>query len=82
MQMPPSLMAKDLAVELPTDGETAKVKQWIAAGASGLSRQVSQAPGGGRCMGVELATRDSVFQNFPRRSARSFTRRMQLNRDT
>ena len=81
-QMPPSLMAKDLAVELPTDGETAKVKQWIAAGASGLSRQVSQAPGGGRCRGVELATRDSVFQNFPRRSARSFTRRMQLNRYT
>ena len=36
-QMPPSLMAKDLAVELPTDGETAKVKQWIAAGAPGVA---------------------------------------------
>jgi hypothetical protein len=34
-QMPPSAMAKDLAVELPTDAETEKIKAWIAAGAPG-----------------------------------------------
>ncbi len=34
-QMPPSVMAKDLAVELPTDAETEKIKAWIAAGAPG-----------------------------------------------
>ncbi len=32
-QMPPAGMAKDLAVELPTDAETEKIKLWIAAGA-------------------------------------------------
>ena len=42
-QMPPSLMAKDLAVELPTDGEMAKVKQWIAAGAPGPANAVAEA---------------------------------------
>ena len=31
--MPPDRMAKDLAIELPTDAEMAKVKSWIAAGA-------------------------------------------------
>ena len=31
--MPPDRMAKDLAVELPTEAETAKVRAWIAAGA-------------------------------------------------
>jgi mono/diheme cytochrome c family protein len=34
-QMPPPAMAKDLAVELPTDAETEKIKLWIAAGAPG-----------------------------------------------
>jgi len=34
-QMPPAAMAKELAVELPTDAETAKIKAWIAAGAPG-----------------------------------------------
>lgn len=34
-QMPPAAMAKDLAVELPTDAETAVIKAWIAAGAPG-----------------------------------------------
>ncbi len=34
-QMPPSDMAKDLAIELPTDGEIAKIKAWIAEGAPG-----------------------------------------------
>lgn len=34
-QMPPVAMAKDLAVELPTDAETEKIKLWIAAGAPG-----------------------------------------------
>ncbi|NDJ10597.1 MAG: DUF1553 domain-containing protein [Acidobacteriia bacterium] len=33
--MPPDKMAKDLAVELPTDPEMDKVKAWIAAGAPG-----------------------------------------------
>ena len=32
-QMPPDKMAKDLAVELPTEGETEKIRAWIAAGA-------------------------------------------------
>ncbi len=32
-QMPPADMAKDLAIELPTEGEIAKVKAWIAQGA-------------------------------------------------
>jgi mono/diheme cytochrome c family protein len=32
-QMPPDKMAKDLAVELPTDAETEKIKAWIAEGA-------------------------------------------------
>lgn len=32
-QMPPDKMAKDLAVELPTDAETEKIKLWIAQGA-------------------------------------------------
>jgi mono/diheme cytochrome c family protein len=32
-QMPPDIMAKDLAVELPTDAETEKIKTWIAEGA-------------------------------------------------
>ncbi|WP_031500191.1 PSD1 and planctomycete cytochrome C domain-containing protein [Bryobacter aggregatus] len=32
-QMPPAKQAKELAVELPTDGETEKVRAWIAAGA-------------------------------------------------
>ena len=32
-QMPPDKMAKDLAVELPTDAETDKIRAWIAAGA-------------------------------------------------
>lgn len=31
--MPPDAMAKELAVELPTDAETEKIKAWIAAGA-------------------------------------------------
>src|SRR5579862_463030 len=34
-QMPPAAMAKELAVELPTEAETAKIKAWIAAGAPG-----------------------------------------------
>ena len=34
-QMPPPAMAKELAVELPTDSETEKIKRWIAAGAPG-----------------------------------------------
>ena len=34
-QMPPAAMAKELAVELPTDAETAVIKAWIAAGAPG-----------------------------------------------
>ena len=34
-QMPPPAMAKELAVELPTDSETEKIKRWIAAGAAG-----------------------------------------------
>jgi hypothetical protein len=34
-EMPPAAMAKDLAVELPTDAETEKIKRWIAAGAPG-----------------------------------------------
>ena len=34
-QMPPAAMAKDLAVELPTDAETEKIKAWIASGAPG-----------------------------------------------
>ena len=34
-QMPPASMAKDLAVELPTDAETETIKAWIAAGAPG-----------------------------------------------
>ncbi len=32
-QMPPKRMAKDLAIELPTDAETEKLRSWIAAGA-------------------------------------------------
>jgi cytochrome c553 len=32
-QMPPDKMAKDLAIELPTDAETEKLRSWIAAGA-------------------------------------------------
>ncbi len=32
-QMPPDKMAKELAVELPTDAETEKIRAWIAAGA-------------------------------------------------
>jgi cytochrome c553 len=32
-QMPPDKMAKDFAVELPTDAETEKIRAWIAAGA-------------------------------------------------
>lgn len=32
-QMPPDKMAKELAVELPTDGEAEKIRAWIAAGA-------------------------------------------------
>jgi mono/diheme cytochrome c family protein len=32
-QMPPDAMAKDLAVELPTEAETEKIRAWIAAGA-------------------------------------------------
>ena len=32
-QMPPDKLAKTLAVELPTDGETEKIRAWIAAGA-------------------------------------------------
>jgi mono/diheme cytochrome c family protein len=31
--MPPDKMAKDLAIELPTDAETAKIRAWIAEGA-------------------------------------------------
>ena len=31
--MPPDKMAKDLAIELPTDAETAKIRSWIAEGA-------------------------------------------------
>ena len=34
--MPPDKMAKDLAIELPTDAETEKIKSWIAAGAPGF----------------------------------------------
>lgn len=34
-QMPPEKMAKELAVELPTEAETAKIKAWIAQGAPG-----------------------------------------------
>jgi cytochrome c553 len=33
--MPPDKMAKDLAIELPADAETAKIRAWIAAGAPG-----------------------------------------------
>lgn len=33
--MPPDKMAKDLAIELPTDAETAKIRAWIAEGAPG-----------------------------------------------
>jgi mono/diheme cytochrome c family protein len=36
-EMPPAAGAKELAVELPTDAETEKVKRWIAAGAPGPS---------------------------------------------
>ena len=32
-QMPPDKLAKELAVELPTAGETEKIRAWIAAGA-------------------------------------------------
>ena len=34
-QMPPQAMAKDLAVELPTDAETEKIRLWIASGSAG-----------------------------------------------
>ena len=34
-QMPPPAMAKALAVELPTDAETGKIRRWILAGAPG-----------------------------------------------
>lgn len=34
-QMPPEKAAKALAVELPTPGETEKIRAWIAAGAPG-----------------------------------------------
>jgi len=34
-EMPPDKMAKELAVELPTDGETEKLRAWIVAGAPG-----------------------------------------------
>ena len=33
--MPPDKMAKDLAIELPTDAETEKIRAWIAEGAPG-----------------------------------------------
>jgi hypothetical protein len=33
--MPPDKMAKDLAIELPTEAETAKIHAWIAEGAPG-----------------------------------------------
>jgi hypothetical protein len=33
--MPPDKMAKDLAIELPTDAETAKIRAWITEGAPG-----------------------------------------------
>lgn len=33
--MPPGKMAKDLAIELPTDAETAKIRGWISEGAPG-----------------------------------------------
>lgn len=36
-QMPPAKQAKELAVELPTDAETEKLRIWIAAGAPGAS---------------------------------------------
>lgn len=42
-QMPPVLMAKELAVELPTEAETAKIKAWIAAGAPGPETGASTA---------------------------------------
>ena len=34
-QMPPEKQAKELAVELPTEAETNKIRAWIAAGAPG-----------------------------------------------
>jgi mono/diheme cytochrome c family protein len=33
--MPPDKLAKDLAIELPTEAETAKIRAWIAEGAPG-----------------------------------------------
>lgn len=38
-EMPPAAMAKELAVELPTDAEAEKIKAWIAAGAPGPEPQ-------------------------------------------
>ena len=38
-QMPPDKMAKDLAIELPTDAEIEKIRNWIAAGAPGVEAQ-------------------------------------------
>ncbi len=43
-QMPPDKMAKDLAIELATDGETEKIRAWIAAGAPGPQPEISTAP--------------------------------------
>lgn len=42
--MPPAAMAKDLAVELPTDAETELIKRWIAAGAPGPEPTPKPAP--------------------------------------
>ncbi len=55
-QMPPAAMAKDLAVELPTDSETAAIKSWIAAGAPGPTPLTSPA--------VVVTEKDRLFWSF------------------
>ncbi len=57
-QMPPPAMAKALAVELPTDAETEKIKRWIAAGAPGPEA----APGASA--DIVIKDKDKQFWSF------------------
>lgn len=63
-QMPPAAEAKDLAVELPTATEMAKIRSWIAAGAPGPSNSVIASSG-------VVTPKDRQFWSFqsPRKPA-------------
>ena len=61
-QMPPEKQAKELAVELPTDAETEKIRAWIAAGAPATTQP---------SVGMAIEPKDREFWAFqpPRRPA-------------